>query len=409
MRRAATLLLLLMSSVPAWGGEYPPLQPLIDATEEGGELRPPPGVYAGPAVIRKSMTLDGGGEVTIDGGGKGTVLLVETDGARVRGLHLTNSGESHNDLDSGIQVRGRYNIVSDNVIDNCLFGIDLQQSDNNIVRRNRISSKPYDLGLRGDAIRLWYSTRNQIVHNDISDSRDTVVWYSKDNLIAHNKATRGRYSLHFMYSQYNLVEHNLYFDNAVGIFVMYSDGVIMRHNRITNASGPTGVGIGFKETSDITIENNDILGCATGLYLDVSPYQPDTTNRFFSNRIAYNGVGIQFLSDNTGNIFRGNYFDSNITQVAVGGGGTASRHEWHGNYWDDYEGFDRDHDGIGDTPYELYAYADQIWMDVPMAQFFKASPVLEALNFLERLAPFSSPQMVLRDESPQFTHGTSND
>jgi nitrous oxidase accessory protein len=52
--------------------------------------------------------------------------------------------------------------------------------------------------------------------------------------------------------------------------------------------------------------------------------------------------------------------------------------------------------------YEFYAYADQIWMDVPMAQFFKASPMLESLDFLERLAPFSSPQLVLRDESPLF-------
>lgn len=404
MWRAAAFLLLYMLGALAWGGEYPPLQPLIDATEEGGELRPPPGVYAGPVVIRKSMTLDGDGKVTIDAGGKGTVLLIQADGARVRGLRLTNSGESHNDIDSGVQVRGRYNVVSDNVIDNSLFGIDLQQSDNNIVRRNRISSKPFDLGLRGDAIRLWYSTRNQIVYNEISDSRDTVVWYSKDNVIAHNTATRGRYSLHFMYSQYNLVEHNQYIDNAVGIFLMYSDGVIVRHNRITRATGSSGIGIGFKETSDVTIEGNDVLSCATGIYVDVSPYQPDTTNRFFRNRIAYSGVGIQFLSDNTGNIFRDNYFDSNITQVAVGGGGSANRHEWRGNYWDDYEGFDRDRNGIGDTPYELYSYADQIWMDIPLAQFFKASPMLEVLDFLERLAPFSSPRMVLRDESPQFIH-----
>lgn len=412
MKRIAVILLLGLLTMPvgsALAGDdaqphaaLPPLQPLIDATEEGGELRPPPGVYAGPVVINKPMTLDGNGEVTIDGGGKGTVLLIQTNGAKVRGLRLTNSGSSHNDIDSGIQVRGRYNVISDNVIDNSLFGVDLQQSDNNIVRRNRISSKPYDLGMRGDAIRLWYSMGNQIVYNEITDSRDTVVWYSKDNLIAHNRATRGRYSLHFMYSQYNLVEHNEYTDNAVGIFLMYSDGVQVRHNRISHATGAAGIGIGFKETSDVTIEYNDVLNCATGIYIDVSPYQPDTTNRFIGNRIAYSGVGIQFLSDNSGNIFRDNYFDSNITQVAVGGGGGATRHEWQGNYWDDYQGFDRDRNGVGDTPYELFAYADRIWMEFPVAQFFKASPMLEVLDFLERLAPFSSPQLIVRDEAPRF-------
>jgi nitrous oxidase accessory protein len=57
-------------------------------------------------------------------------------------------------------------------------------------------------------------------------------------------------------------------------------------------------------------------------------------------------------------------------------------------------------DGVGDRPYELYSYADRIWMDVPYAQFFKGSPVLEVLDFLERLAPFTDPDMILRDEKP---------
>jgi nitrous oxidase accessory protein len=345
MLRALGVLLFCMVGLKAVGAEYPPLQPLIDATEVGGELRPAPGTYSGPVVIRKPMKLNGHGKVTIDAGGKGTVVLVQTDGATVSGMRLTNSGGSHNDIDSGVQVRGRYNVISDNIIDNSLFGVDLQQSDNNVVRRNRISSKPNDLGLRGDAIRLWYSTKNQITHNQIFDSRDTVVWYSKDNLIAHNTATRGRYSLHFMYSQYNRVENNRYVDNAVGIFLMYSDSVVVKNNVIAHASGSTGIGVGFKETSDVTIENNQIINCATGIYIDISPYQPDTTNRFVGNRIAYNGVGIQFLSDRTGNIFQRNMFDSNILQVIVNGRGSAINHEWRGNYWDDYQGFDRNRDG----------------------------------------------------------------
>ena len=39
----------------------------------------------------------------------------------------------------------------------------------------------------------------------------------------------------------------------------------------------------------------------------------------------------------------------------------------------------------GDTPHELYAYADRLWQDQPYAQFFKGSPLLEVLDFLERL------------------------
>ena len=386
----------------AWA-DYPRLQPLLDAADEGSVLAPEPGIYAGPVIVDKPLTIDGRAEVVIDGAGRGTVVLLDTDGATLKGLTLRNSGSSHNDIDSGVQVRGNFNVIKDNRIEDCLFGVDLQQSRNNIVRRNRISSKPVDLGVRGDAVRLWYSFGNQITDNTIRDSRDTVVWYSQDNLIARNDARGGRYSLHFMYSQTNRVEDNHYEDNSVGIFLMYSDGVVVKNNYIANAQGPTGIGIGFKETSDVTIEGNQVLYNATGLYLDVSPYQPDTENRITGNVVAYNGVGVRWLNDWRGNLFRGNRFKGNITQMVVEGGKTANRNLWEDNYWDDYEGFDRNRDGIGDTPYELYTYADRIWMDVPPAQFFKGSPMLEVIDFLERLAPFSAPRLMARDPRPRMS------
>jgi nitrous oxidase accessory protein len=227
-----------------------------------------------------------------------------------------------------------------------------------------------------------------------------VVWYSGDNIIKGNTGRDSRYSLHFMYSRYNLVENNKYYNNTVGIFLMYSDGIKVINNVIAHAAGPTGVGIGFKETSDLVVKNNQILYCASGLYIDVSPFQPDTTNEFSNNLIAYNGIGIRFLNDWHSNNFKHNQFAGNLTQIVVSGGKTANRNVWEGNYWSDYEGFDRNKDGQGDTPYELYAYADRLWRDAPSAQFFKGSPVLETLDFLERLAPFSTPDLLVRDKKP---------
>ena len=393
---------LIILAFPTLAASYPPFQPLIDATKPNETLFPPPGTYAAPVIIDIPLTIDGNHQVTIDGGGKETVVYLDTDGAQLRNLHLTNSGESHNQIDACIQVRGNFNVIKDNILDNCLFGVDLQQSDYNIVRRNRISSKPLTLGLRGDAIRLGYSMGNQITNNNISDSRDTVVWYSADNVITGNTAVGGRYALHFMYSQFNQVEENRYHKNSVGIFLMYSDDVEVRGNQISHSLGTTGMGIGFKESSNVTIENNQIVYCATGIYLDLSPYQPEQINQIFANEIAYNGIGILFHNDWHGNVFKQNQFKGNHTQVAVQGANTANRNIWQNNYWDDYIGFDRNGDGIGDTPYELYAFADQIWMDIPVTQFFKDSVVLELLNFLERLAPFSEPVMILQDTKPQM-------
>jgi len=390
----------LALAVNAQAAKYPSFQELVDATEPGGTLVPPPGIYSGPVTLDQSITIDGKGKVTIDAGGQGSVIYVDTDGTVIKNMHLTNSGNSHNDIDSGIQVRGNFNVIKDNKIDNCLFGVDLQQSENNIVRRNTISSKDVELGMRGDSVRLWYSFNNKITDNIIRDSRDMVVWYSADNEIARNDSRGGRYSLHFMYSRFNDVNSNHYENNSVGIFLMYSDGVVVRNNYIAHSNGATGMGIGFKETSDVEISNNKILYCATGMYIDISPYDPETTNRIHDNTIAFANIGIDFLNDWKGNILKRNSFKGNQTQISVSGGKTVNRNEWDGNYWDDYEGFDQDNDGIGDKPYELYSYADRIWMDVPPAKFLKGTPVMAVIDFLERLAPFTTPNMLVRDENP---------
>lgn len=383
--------------------DYPPLQPLIDAAKAGDTVVPPPGIYAGPVTIETAITLDGQGKVTIDAGGKGSVIYLDTDSGSVRNLRLINSGDSHNDIDAGIQVRGNFNVIKDNIIEDTLFGIDLQQSENNILRRNHIRLRDHELGMRGDAIRLWYSFHNKITDNVIDHARDFVIWYSADNVVTRNRVSNGRYSLHFMYSRYNLIEDNSFVNNAVGIFLMYSDGVVLRNNTISHASGASGIGIGFKETSGLILERNRVMYCSTGLYLDVSPYDPESVNVMKDNLIAFNAIGIRFLNDWKGNHFLSNRFKGNITPVVVSGGGSANRNVWKDNYWDDYEGFDLDHDGIGDTPHEIYAWSDRLWVDVPGAQFFKGSAILEVIDFLERLAPFNDPVLMMRDKTPRMT------
>ncbi len=407
MHRYLTLIItglgLLVFPHLAGAQELPSLQSLIDQAKPGDIITPDPGVYAGPLHINKAITLDGQNQVTIDSGGVGSVIVLEADGATIRNMHLINTGESHNDLDSGIQVRGNYNVIKDNVISDALFGIEVQQSNNNILARNKIDSKNFSLGVRGDGIRLWYSNDNRIEENTITDARDVVVWYSRDNTIARNTIKGGRYGLHFMYAQYNLVKDNDFESNSVGAFLMYSDSVVMKNNRISHGLGATGMGIGMKESSDVTLEDNTIVYCATGIYLDVSPYQPDTTNRIKRNHLAFNSIGILFHNDWTGNQLEDNRLESNFVQVSVNAGASAQRNDWDGNFWDDYQGFDRDKDGIGDSVHEKRVYADRLWMDVPAASFFKGSAVLSMLDFLERLAPFSEPIVLLKDPRPKMT------
>lgn len=379
------------------------IQALIDAAPDGAEVVPPPGRYVGRVSILKPIILDGRDLVTIDAGGSGTVMVVKTNDATVRNLRLVNTGKDHNAEDSGIQVRGNNNIVKDNVIEDALFGIDLQQSYHNVIRRNRITSKDLDLGMRGDAIRLWYSDDNLLEDNEVRNSRDFVLWYSKRNRVTGTLSTGGRYGMHFMFSADNVIENNRFIGNSVGISMMYDQGDVVRNNVISHTTGSTGTCISLKEASAVVIEGNEILYCANGIFLDVSPFQPDTVNRIENNRIAFNDIAISFLNDWTGNVFKSNRITGNITEVAVFGGGSAKRNTWEGNSWDGYEGWDRNGDGIGDTPYRAMGYASRVWMEIPNTRFFKGTPLLEAVDFLDRLAPFSEPEVLLEDPRPVLT------
>jgi nitrous oxidase accessory protein len=90
--------------------------------------------------------------------------------------------------------------------------------------------------------------------------------------------------------------------------------------------------------------------------------------------------------------------------VAISAPGAGSGHRWLANEWDEYQGLDFDRDRHGDTAHEVLLYADRIWMERPMTTFFRNSPALELLDFLERLAPFSSPVRVLVDPRPRIAH-----
>ena len=380
-----------------------PFQALVDAAAPGAIINPPAGSYAGPVTIDKPLTIEGGGAVTIDAGDRGTVMLVHADGVTLRGLHLTGSGDSHDTDDSCLDVRGSGNVFEKLVIDNCLFGIDIKQSDRNVFRANRITSKPRDLGVRGDGLRIWYSNDNLIEANEIVDSRDMVAWYSNRNTFRGNVGRRSRYSIHFMFANDNVVEKNRFYDNSVGIYFMYTNGGVARNNVISHANGAAGMALGFKESSNVQIENNEIIYCAVGVGSDLSPFEPNATIEFRNNRFAYNGMAMSFNSETGGNRIVGNTFEGNLTQVGYGAHSeAAAKNFWEGSNWDDYQGFDRDGDGVGDRPHELLSYADQIWMEMPVARFFRNSPVMELLDFLERLAPFSTPAKVLQDDKPRF-------
>jgi nitrous oxidase accessory protein len=384
------------------------LQDAINRAKPGSKLELPAGIYRGNIVIDKPLIIDGkDGRAIIEGDGNGTVVTVLSSGVTLKNLTIRGSGAQHERVDAGIALKKveQCRVEKCKIVD-CLFGIDMNQVSRSEIVDNYIESKPFELGIRGDGIRLWYSNDNHLSGNHLYKSRDFVVWYSHGNLIENNLGEYGRYSLHFMYTGKNYVKNNTYKHNSVGIFFMYSRDTIATGNIIQNSLGTTGLGIGLKDASNFTIKNNTIIYCARGLYIDRSPYEPDTKNIIEGNRIIYNSEGVHFHSLSLHNVFKNNIFKGNIEHVVNDSYNTkVTENLFVGNYWDDYEGFDKNGDGIGDTPYRYYAYADKIWMLNPNIKFFYGSPVISILNFLAKLAPFSEPVLLLSDSSPKMYEG----
>ena len=211
------MLIFLSASSPLWGVAPPSLQKRIDALPAGLTLRLEPGIHQGPLIIEKALALDGQGEAIIDGGGQGSVIQILADGVTIQGLSIIHSGSSHDSIDAGISVKSSHNILRNNIIRDTLFGIDLKESHENLIEGNEISSKPVELGMRGDGIRAWASNNNYFRKNKIHDSRDMIIWYSYNNRIEDNQGWNNRYSLHFMYTGANTVRRNRYWDNMVEI------------------------------------------------------------------------------------------------------------------------------------------------------------------------------------------------
>ncbi|MCZ4303996.1 nitrous oxide reductase family maturation protein NosD [Zoogloeaceae bacterium G21618-S1] len=390
----------LLGLLPPATASATPLQPLIDAAQAStGILRLAPGTYEGPVKITGRLILDGGGKAIIQGDHRSSVITLLGSDSVLRGLIVRGSGDSHDQIHSGIYIEGNNNRIEDNMLDDVLFGIVLQKANHNLVRGNLVRSRGEDTADRGDGLRLWYAMDNRIEDNVFEHMRDLTFSNSPRNRIIGNTIRDSRRAMNFLFSTRTLVEANLATDNATGIVVINSNGFILRNNRVMHAMHVSGAGIAIKESTAVLIEGNELIHCAVGLMADSSS-DPLSRLVLVNNRLAHNVTGINFYGERGGRILINNRFEHNLWQVTATNAGDVTAEHWAGNYWDTYQGFDLDQDGVGDQPHELYVFADRIWMETPEASFFRNSPLMEMIDFLERLAPFSNPALVLRDPSP---------
>lgn len=400
---AAVLVASLFGALSAAAGED--LQALVDKAAPGDVIVLEAGTYDGNVVIDKPLEIRGEGWPTVDGRNKGNVIEIYAPDVTITGLVIANTGTSLDQENAGVSANAERVAVVGNRFENVLFGIFLRGAYDSYVADNVIGAADFELGRRGDGIRLWESSRTVVERNVVDGGRDTVLWFSDDLIVRDNRVTSGRYGIHFMYSDGALVERNFLGDNSVGGFLMYSHDLTLRDNLITGSHGPSGYGIGLKDMDGATITGNHIMSNRVGIYLDNSPATPGVTHEISNNLLAYNEIGALFLPSVNGNNLSGNAFVDNGEQVGVQGKGNFYGNNVFtvgetGNHWSDFAGYDADGDGVGDIHYESADLFSTLTDKNPELHFFDATPASEAIDLAGKMFPAFQPRPKLTDTAP---------
>lgn len=356
------------------------------------------GVYREPTlVVHQPLELVGEGWPVLDGEGEREILRIEADGVSVHGLSFRDVGVSYMEDRAAIKVQeaGQCEIIG-NRIQNGFFGIYLAQAHSCRIEGNEILGEAVKETSSGNGIHLWYSKDVIIKDNLVTNHRDGIyLEFVEDSRVVGN-LSRGhlRYGLHFMFSDGCVYERNEFLENASGVAVMYTKRVQMLNNLFQDNWGGAAFGLLLKDITDSEIRRNRFVRNTVAIYAEGS-------NRLTveENELRENGWAVKIMANAQDNQFVRNDFFNNTFDVA-----TNSRRAYstfHGNFWDQYDGYDLDRDGFGDVPFHpvrLFSlWAEQNEPSLILLRSF----FVDLLDLAERLLPVLTPES-LRDDAPRM-------
>ncbi len=379
------------------------LQARLDSLVDGGALCLAAGRHLGPIEIKRRIVLWGPRQARVVTERAGTVIALTGVGAQVLGITVDGRGGRYDMQDAAIAIRADEVQVRGVRIENAVFGILSDRVSHLVISDNAISGvADVPLGVRGDGIRLWETRDSLVARNHLWDGRDMVVWYSPGNRFEDNLSEGGRYGTHFMHSSDNLVKRGRFVSNVVGVFVMYSHDIRVEDSDFVDCASAGGMGVGIKDSGNVTVVRNRFIHVANGLYLDNSPGTRAERNVISHNTFRLNEAAVVFHASSAGNTLTRNVFASNRDQVTVEGGGDAIAARWLGNAFDDYAGYDFDGDGLGDVAYEVRSLSSSLGSRFPALGFFRGSVALGVVEALGRMIPLFAPRTLMVDRAPRM-------
>jgi nitrous oxidase accessory protein len=305
---------------------------------------------------------------------------------------------------AGIKARGSGHLIESNRIEDVYFGIHLSDGSRNVVRGNVVVPGERHGERPGHGVSLWYQKDARVLSNVVSRARDGIyLSYADEVRVEDNEVSDSRYGVHSMNSARSTFERNRLRENLLGAALMYSQALTMRRNLIADhREGATAYGILLKDIGELLLEDNVIAGNRVGIYADSVPLGRGTEALVQGNYLLGNDTAIA-LQASVRLTFVENRLESNLTAVRSEGAALVSNvwsRNGRGNYWDDYRGYDRDGDGIGDLPYRSEAVMNEMLRRDPLVRAFVYTPAHVALESAARLFPVFRPQPLVVDEHP---------
>lgn len=382
--------------IVAPGSSINTLKKGLDLASNGDVITIKAGIYKdGNTQIAKSVSIIGEGNVVFDGENKYEILTISASNVTIKNIVFNNAGYSALKDFAAIKIIDTYKVlIENNHINNAYFAIHVSNSSQVTIRNNVLFGTPKSEQLTGNGIHLWKCSSALIENNRCTGYRDGIYFeFVGNSIIKNNWSEKNiRYGLHFMFSNDDTYLNNTFKNNGAGVAVMYSKRVRMETNHFEENWGPSAYGLLLKDIADSHINGNTFLKNTVGIHMEGSSRIEIRRNIFKSNGWA---VKIQASCDDnnfTQNNFFGNSFD-------VGTNGTMVLNKFDNNYWDKYEGYDLNKDGIGDIPYHPVSLYSMIIEQNPNTLMLFRSFTVQLLDKAEKMIPGATPENLV-DKKP---------
>ena len=370
----------------------------IIAAKDGDTVLLHKGIYKeGNIIIDKTIFLIGIDEPVLDGEYKNEILTLTGKNTVIKGIHFANAGYSSMNDYAAIKIIDASNIlIENNIISNASFSIHLANSTHSVIRNNIIKGTNKSEHASGNGIHLWKCEQILIENNSIQGHRDGIyLEFVTQSTIKKNVSEKNiRYGLHFMFSHNNAYLGNTFRNNGAGVAVMYTKNVRMEDNVFEKNWGASAYGLLLKDISDSHIKNNKFIQNTVAIHMEGSS-RIEVENNIFKE----NGWALKVQASCDDNTFHHNNFYGNSFDIATNGSVTLNR--FYNNYWDKYDGYDINKDGIGDVPYHPVSMYAMVVEQNPTTLILMRSFIVSLLDKAEKAIPSLTPENLI-DHLPKL-------